>query len=300
MTVFTEEIDLTKFNVDNYSLSVKCDNVYHPLASGNKYRKLKYNFLKAKKDGVKTILTFGGAYSNHLYAVAAAGKKWGLNTIGVIRGKELEHSFANNPTLKFCHEQGMEFLFVTREDYRLKENLNFIESLKRLFGEFYLLPEGGTNELAVKGCEEIIDNHDREYDYICVPVGTGGTISGIIRSSGANQKIIGFSALKGNFQRELIQRYVQRKNYEIIDDYVFGGYGKIDSELIRFINKFKTVTEVSLDPVYTGKMMFGILEMMKKNRFKKEARILAIHTGGLQGIKGVNAILKRKNLELIR
>jgi len=165
---------------------------------------------------------------------------------------------------------------------------------------FYVIPEGGTNGLAVKGCEEILTETDKKFDFVCASVGTGGTISGLINSSNPNQKILGFSALKGSFLQEDISKFANYENWELITDYHFGGYAKIKPELITFINQFKTQNNIPLDPIYTGKMLFGILDLIKKDYFPKGTRILAIHTGGLQGIAGMNAILKQKELPLIK
>ncbi len=193
----------------------------------------------------------------------------------------------------------MKFKFVSRSDYRKKEEISFIEALEKELGDFYLIPEGGTNKLAVKGCEEILTKDDADFDYICTCVGTGGTIAGIINSAKARQKVLGFSALKGDFLEEEIQKYTALNNWQLITDYHFGGYGKIKPELITFMNKFKEKTGIPLDPIYTGKMLFGIIDMIEKNRIDKNSKILVIHTGGLQGIKGINEKLRQQNLPLI-
>jgi 1-aminocyclopropane-1-carboxylate deaminase len=277
------------------SLVIKREDLLHPFISGNKFRKLKYNLLQAKSENQETVLTFGGAYSNHIAAVAYAGKEQGFKTIGVIRGEELGDKIDENPTLKFAQECGMQFEFVTREAYRLKIEPDFISKLKQKFGSFYLVPEGGTNEYAIKGCEEILSEEDSEFDYVCCAVGTGGTISGIINSALPHQKVLGFPALKGDFLKDEIRKFATAKNWELINAYHFGGYGKVNEELIEFINQFYKQTQVPLDPVYTGKMVFGVVDLIKKNYFPKNAKILLIHTGGLQGIRGMNVLLKKKN-----
>lgn len=280
-------------------LFIKRDDLIHPQISGNKYRKLKYNLVEAERLGFKTLLTFGGAYSNHIAAVASVGAMFGFKTIGVIRGEELEEKINYNPTLKFAKSCGMQFKFVTRSDYRTKASDGFIENLKKEFGTFYLIPEGGTNAFAIKGCEEILTDADKNFNYVCCAVGTGGTISGLIKSSKPNQKILGFPALKGEFLIKDISKFVENTNWKLITDFHFGGYAKINSELVTFINQFKKGHQIPLDPVYTGKMMYGILEMIKQNKFPKGSKILAIHTGGLQGIEGMNIKLHEKNLPLI-
>jgi 1-aminocyclopropane-1-carboxylate deaminase len=281
------------------SLEIKREDLLHPFISGNKFRKLKYNLLQAKAENQETILTFGGAYSNHIAAVAYAGKEQGFKTIGVIRGEELGNKIADNPTLQFAQECGMEFEFVTREAYRFKTEPDFIANLEQKFGSFYLVPEGGTNEYAIKGCEEILTEEDAKFDYVCCAVGTGGTISGIINSALPHQKVLGFPALKGDFLKDEIRKFATNKNWELITDYHFGGYGKVNEELIQFINQFYKQTQVPLDPIYTGKMVFGVIDLIQKNYFPDNAKILLIHTGGLQGIQGMNVILKNKNKTLI-
>jgi len=280
-------------------LYIKPDYLNHPFISGNKYRKLKYNLLEAKQLNKLVLLTFGGAYSNHIAAVAAAGHEFGFQTIGVIRGEELENKIEENPTLIFARKHGMQFHFISRSAYREKATETFIEDLKSKFGDFYLIPEGGTNVLAVRGCEEILTETDISFDYVCCPVGTGGTISGLINSSFPHQKILGFPALKGDFLQEEISKFANNSNWELITDYHFGGYAKINAALISFINEFKERYNIPLDPIYTGKMMFGVFDLMRQNYFPENSKILAIHTGGLQGIKGMNAKLIRKKLPII-
>jgi 1-aminocyclopropane-1-carboxylate deaminase len=281
------------------SLEIKREDLLHPFISGNKFRKLKYNLLQAKAENQETVLTFGGAYSNHIAAVAYAGKEQGFKTIGVIRGDELGDKIAENSTLQFAQECGMQFEFVTREAYRFKTEPDFIANLQQKFGSFYLVPEGGTNEYAIKGCEEILTEEDAKFDYVCCAVGTGGTISGIINSALPHQKVLGFPALKGDFLKDEIRKFAVNKNWELITDYHFGGYGKVNEELIQFINQFYKQTQVPLDPIYTGKMVFGVIDLIQKNYFPDNAKILLIHTGGLQGIQGMNVILKNKNKTLI-
>jgi len=286
-----------KYDVE---LFIKREDTLHAFVSGNKYRKLKYNLLEADKLGYKTLLTFGGAYSNHIAAVASAGALLGFKTIGIIRGEELGSEIHNNPTLRFAKQNGMQFKFVSRADYKNKTSTEFLEYLKVEFGHFYLIPEGGTNHLAIKGCEEILSNSDKHFDYICCAVGTGGTISGLINCSKPSQQVLGFPALKGDFLKEDISKFAKQNNWKLITDYHFGGYAKINKELVSFINQFKDVNSIPLDPVYTGKMIYGIFDLIEKKQFPKGSKILAIHTGGLQGIQGMNDKLKKKNLPIIK
>jgi len=299
-----QEIHLSILNGKNIRLFVKREDLIHPFVSGNKFRKLKYNIQEALRQRKDAVLTFGGAFSNHIVATAVAGNIAGVKTIGVIRGDELgvdlERTLAQNSTLKEAHKNGMQLHFITREAYRNKTEPSFIETLELEFGDFYLVPEGGTNELAVKGCEEILTDLERDFNYICSAVGTGGTISGLINSASFGQKILGFPALKGDFLSKEIQHFIyQNKNWKLIDEYHFGGYAKYNSELISFINQFKKETDIQLDPIYTGKMLFGIVDLIKKNYFSENSNILAIHTGGIQGIEGFNQKLTKKNQELI-
>ena len=281
------------------SLHIKREDLIHPFVSGNKFRKLKYNLLQAKEENHKTLLTFGGAFSNHIAAVAFAGKEKEFKTIGVIRGEELESKISENPTLSFAQSCGMQFEFVSREDYRLKSENVFIENLKTKFGNFYLIPEGGTNALAIKGCEEILTKEDTDFDYIACSIGTGGTISGIINSVLPHQKVLGFPALKGDFLKDEIRNFVLNENWELITEYHFGGYGKVNSVLIDFINQFYMETQIPLDPIYTGKMVYGVIDLIHKGYFPGHSKILLIHTGGIQGIQGMNMKLKNKQLPII-
>ncbi len=292
----TENQYITILNT-SLTIAIKREDLIHPFVSGNKYRKLKYNLLQAKSEQKESILTFGGAYSNHIAAVAFAGKENNFKTIGIIRGEELEIKIEDNPTLKFAQENGMQFEFISREEYKYKAEFSYLEKLKSKYGDFYLIPEGGTNDLAVKGCEEILTDDDSKYDFICTCVGTAGTIAGIINSAQPHQKIIGFSALKGVvFDKEIHKFAPNKKNWEIITNYHFGGYGKNTTELIAFINDFYHKYKIPLDPIYTGKLLFGVIDLISKNYFPENSKILVIHTGGIQGVEGMNIKLKRQNL----
>jgi len=285
------------------TLVVKREDLLHEHVSGNKFRKLYYNVIEAREKGYDKLLTFGGAYSNHIAATAAAGKELGIKTIGVIRGDELgeniEKTLQENPTLRFAVSQGMQLHFVSRKAYRQKTEPEFIANLFQLFGKFYLVPEGGTNELAVKGTEEILTPEDDAFDYICSAVGTGGTIAGLINTAKPHQKVLGFPALKENFLHNHIAKYTHSDNWELIRDYNFGGFAKIDKKLVDFINMVNTLHNLPLDPVYTGKMLYGIIDLIKKDYFPKGSKILAIHTGGLQGKNGMNIRLKKKEMPLL-
>ncbi len=299
MQTQNQTVDIPILHENKVSLTIKREDLIHPLISGNKFRKLKFNLLQAKREGFDTILSYGGAFSNHIAAVACAGKAAGFKTVGVVRGEELQGKWHGNPTLKLAHEHGMHFHFVSRDAYRKKENRSEIKSLETLFGRIYRLPEGGSNVLAVKGCEEILTEGDAHFDIICVSVGTGATIAGISNAADSMQRILGFPALRGDFLKEDIRKFAHKENWSLQTDYHFGGYAKVTPELINFINEFKRNTQIPLDPIYTGKLLFGILDMVKRGHFKPNTKILAIHTGGLQSIAGMNMKLKKKNLPLI-
>ena len=274
---------------------IKRDDLLHPLISGNKWRKLKYNLQAAKEQNHQTILTFGGAFSNHIYSLAAAGKEFGFKTIGIIRG---EPNYASNPTLNFAQSCGMQLHFVSREMYRLKEDTSFIDKLKKQFGNFYLLPEGGTNQLGAKGCEEIVREIDIAYDFLCTAVGTGGTISGLINEVKGKKKILGFPALKESiYLKDEISTLTSASytQWEFITDFHFGGYAKLSAELVHFIDSFQQQHQIQLEPIYTGKLLFGVYQLIKNNYFPKGSTIIALHTGGLQGLNGL-----RKKMDRLR
>lgn len=268
----------------------------HPHISGNKWFKLKYNLIEARERGASSILTFGGAYSNHIVATAAAGKENGIRTIGIIRG---EKHLSLNPTLALAKSMGMQLHYMDRETYKAKNSSTVIQSLKEKFGNVYLIPEGGSNDLAVKGTEEIISQLGNDYDYICCPVGTGGTMAGLVNKAKKGSKVLGFAALKGDFLRDEIDRFIHNPKceYEINNDYHFGGYAKANQQLVDFINDFKQQTGVPLDPIYTGKMLYGIHDLHKKDYFGTTNKIVVIHTGGLQGIEGFNARFKNMTIK---
>lgn len=278
-------------------LFIKRDDLVHPLISGNKWYKLKYNLQAASDKNYNTLLTFGGAYSNHVYATAAAGKLFGFNTIGMIRGEE---HLPLNPTLSFARSQGMKLFYVNRSDYRDKYGEEFIKSLKSKFGRFYLIPEGGTNKLAVKGASEIVSNLNDRFDHYCCACGTGGTIAGIISGLKTGGSVLGFSVLKGSgFLVDEVNKLINDKEtsnpveWKINLDYHFGGYAKINKQLVEFIDRFQNVNQILIEPVYTGKMLFGIYDLVAKDFFKEGTSILAIHTGGLQGLDGMRDKIRK-------
>ena len=262
-------------------------DLIHPAINGNKYFKLKYNLEEMKRLGQKTLLTFGGAYSNHISATAAAGREYGFDTIGIIRGEELNEK--SNPTLKTAASNGMQLHFVSREDYRKRYREEYHEELRKQFDDFYLLPEGGSNLLAVKGCAEILENVKQEFDFVCLPVGTGATMAGIVSSLKKTQQAIGFAVLaNAHFLDEDVIKMAKEfsgtapHNAKIIHDFHFGRYGRTTGELDKFIKRFETENNIPIEPIYTGKMMFGLYDMIKGGYFVRGEKVLVIHTGGLE------------------
>ncbi|MEK0441608.1 MAG: hypothetical protein RL403_586 [Bacteroidota bacterium] len=261
----------------------------HPEVSGNKFYKLQYNLQEALRQNHHQVLTFGGAYSNHIYATAAAGREVGLDSVGIIRGELLD---VQNPTLAFARAAGMSLLGISREHYREKNNPTFLETLRKQFGDFYLIPEGGTNTLAIQGTREILTAFHSSFSHVLTPIGTGGTFAGIAASLLPHQHLLGISTLKGEGIREEISNLLKAEeiqckgSLEIVTQYHQGGYAKWTRELIDFIHWFWNEFGIPLDPIYTGKMAFACWDLLQQNYFPLGSRILLIHTGGLQGNRG--------------
>lgn len=284
-----QEVQSSLMRRKKLSLWIKRDDLIHKEISGNKFRKLKYNLQQAGREGKKTILTFGGAYSNHIAATAYAGKLFGFSTIGIIRGEEGNEL---NPTLKQARENGMRLKFISRLQYSRKDEEFFLDRLKAEFGDVFCVPEGGANAHAVKGCSEILDGLEHQFDIVCVACGTGTTLAGIVSALGSDQKALGFSALKGGgFLKfevgKFLAEMIPNSKMQLITDYHFGGYAKINDELLEFAAKFFHETRIPLDLVYTAKLFYGIYDLAEKDYFPQDSRILAVHTGGLQGNEGM-------------
>ncbi len=266
-------------------LWLKRDDLLHPIISGNKWRKLKYILNHALSLNADTIISMGGAYSNHLHALAYTGKLLGLKTIGLIRG---ERGDSLTPALLDMQQWGMELRFVSRSDYRLLRHYKQLPDLKL---NQYWLPEGGAETLALKGVAELVYEIDRDYDLLCVPCGTGTTLAGLVNAVPDNVKVMGFAALKhAEFLNHDVNALlpVQRNNWQINLNYHFGGFAKTNAELLAFIQQFEADTQIPLEPVYTGKMLYAIYDLIKKQVFQANQRIIAVHTGGLQGNRGFN------------
>ena len=312
----------TLFDRFGVRVYVKRDDLIHPSVQGNKWRKLKYNLMKIKELNIPTLLTFGGAFSNHIHATAAASQLFGINTIGIIRG---ERTIPLSNTLIFAENHGMKLHFVSRKEYKNKTALT--DALNDKFGDVYVLPEGGTNDLAVVGSKEIVIEINQQIfphpDFLAVACGTGGTIAGMIKAADEKQTVVGFAVLKGNFLHKDVSNILNLKgdtiifenkndeslkksdisshshsNWLINNDYHFGGYAKSSPELIEFINHFKAQHGIPLDPVYTGKMFFGLFDLIKKGYFPRGSTIVAVHTGGLQGIEGFNDFKLKNSIKI--
>jgi 1-aminocyclopropane-1-carboxylate deaminase len=283
-----QKIEEPLFSEKGVELFIKRDDLIHPEISGNKWRKLKYNLEEAARLGKKNLLTFGGAYSNHIYATAAAGKEFGFHTIGIIRAKDASDE---NPTLSFAKSCGMELHFIDRDEYRSKNDENFLQKLKAEFHDPYIIPEGGANVQGAMGCAEIIAEIDIPFDYICCACGTGTTLAGLALGLKGRSKALGFAVLKnGGFLNDEVSKLLGREagynHWSINTDYHFGGYAKSDTILLKFITELEQKHQIQYEPIYTGKMMYGIYDLLAKGVFKKGERIIALHTGGLQGLAG--------------
>lgn len=257
--------------------------------SGNKFFKLKYNLQEAIAQGHTQVLTFGGAYSNHIYATASAAKELGLASIGILRGEQID---PQNPSLQHAQARGMRLHGISRAAYREKTSPAFLASLEQEFGRFYLIPEGGTNALAIQGTAEILDKNHATFTHICTCIGTGGTFAGLASALLPQQELLGFSALKGEGIRTELEQLLlhhqifPRGAYRVLTHYHQGGYAKWSSELIEFIHWFWEEFGVPLDPIYTGKMAYGCWDLLKNDLLPPGTRLLMVHTGGLQGNKG--------------
>jgi 1-aminocyclopropane-1-carboxylate deaminase len=294
---YTKNIPITEIKTDKkVRLFIKREDLIHPQISGNKFWKLLYNiekYLKQKPNNPQ-IITFGGAFSNHIFAVSALGKELNINTLGIIRGDELTENWQENPTLFKANQNGMNFRFVNRTDYRNKEKLT--ELLQNEFPESLIIPEGGTNKLAVEGVKFMLNDETKEFDYLCCAVGTGGTIAGISKFAEPYQKVLGFKVVKDNSLDEKILQLSRNENFELIDASE-KGYGKFSDESIQFINNFYKQHKIPLEPIYTGKMFMKIFQLIEHNYFPENSKILAFHTGGLQGIVGANERLRKQGKE---
>lgn len=276
---------------------VKRDDLIDEYISGNKWRKLKYNLDLCRTKKNKQIITFGGAFSNHIVATAKACHLEGIKSIGIIRGEELNKD--SNETLKKCSDFGMELHFVSRDEYRMRNEKAYLEELHQQFENSFIIPEGGANYYGVIGCQEILRECDEEVDVVVCAGGTGTTAAGILLSLRENQRLLYVSALKGSFIEEDLRKllYLACFDFEIveelmnrvqvIDDKRFGGYHKYDDDLIHFVQDYFKKTNLKLDVIYTAKAMLELHGQIITDKIKKDSRILFIHTGGLQAMPSI-------------
>jgi 1-aminocyclopropane-1-carboxylate deaminase len=285
-----QEISHGAFRKAGVRLLIKREDQNHPFASGNKWWKLKYNIEEAKRENKKLLLTYGGAYSNHIYAAAALAREHRLKSIGIIRGEKI---LPLNSTLAFAESQGMQLHFIDREMYRAKDDKNVIKHLEDQYGDFYRIPEGGTNGLALKGCVEFTQRElsKIEFNYLCLPVGTGGTIAGIICGLAGQKKIVGVSVLKnGEFLNDEVKKMIKDfsgelySNWSLLTSYHHGGYAKSTEALLQFIHQMNEQHNLPLDHVYTGKLLWALVKETEAGAFKRGSTVLAVHTGGLRGM----------------
>ena len=284
---FLQEINYADWEGKELTVSVLREDLVHPYISGNKWRKLKYNSIDFKNSGKKTLLTFGGAFSNHLIATAAFSSENGINCIGIVRGEEI-----NNNYLNFIQSNGMKLHFISRSEYRNKNTKEFLTDIinvlikKKLINdpdEVFILPEGGSNASAVLGASEIMDEIPESVDIIACACGTGATLAGISKKMLLHQKALGISVLKANgyFEKEVARLGGNLENIILNYDYHFGGYAKRNKILLDFCDDFKLKTHIPIEPVYTGKLFFAINDLIKNDYFKKGTRVTLIHTGGV-------------------
>lgn len=283
------------FSSKGLQVLVKREDLLDSGISGNKFRKLHYNLVLAAKEEQSGLLTFAGAYSNHLAAVAAAGYRFGFTMHAVIRGEEPKHW---SPTLQYAQKLGVHLHFVSRSEYRERDKIAYQEAWSQRVGGAYVIPEGGSNCLALKGVAAMVDEKLQQLapDYIAVASGTGGTAAGIISNEKLHAKVISFPVLKGGFMKKAISDLLNSchcgagKSFEVMEGYHFGGYAKVPEPLMEFIHDFEKKFSFQLDPVYTSKMFYGIFDMAAKDYFPRGTTVLLVHTGGLQGRAGFTSL----------
>lgn len=262
---------------------MKRDDMIHPFISGNKWRKLKHPIEQLLKMDNPHLVTFGGAWSNHILACAAAGAKFGFRTTAFVRGEPVD-----NPVLMMARLFGMDLRFVDRDQYRRKERL-FEEHFSHQ--EALFLGEGGYSRQGAEGCAELISELRHQYDHIVVAAGTGTTAAGLrigLSKRGWTSRLHAVAVLKGaGFLREDVARLgVDPNQIDFHLDFHFSGYAKIKPELIDFIQRFVSRTGIMLEPTYTGKMVYAAYNLIQQGKIPAQSRVLMIHTGGLTGLLG--------------
>ncbi|MFB0980288.1 MAG: pyridoxal-phosphate dependent enzyme [Alteromonadaceae bacterium] len=279
------------FEKHQLSVSIKRDDTIHPIISGNKWRKLKFNLLHAKTQNYMGVISFGGSFSNHIHALAFSCQQQGLKSIGIIRG---EKEYASNFTLSMAQQWGMKLHFIDRKTYRLRENQDYLAELQKLYPNYLIVPEGGSNTLALPGVGEVITelNQQCEFDTLLSPVGSGGTIAGLIQADNNQHQLIGIAVLKQNDYltdqvNVLLENSSNYVNWQIMSEFHRGGYAKFSKEDVARILNFNEQTGFIFEPVYSGKMILALLALIEQNYFPIGHRIVILHTGGLQGIGGL-------------
>lgn len=292
-----EKLDLSAFDVQR-EVWIKRDDLIHPEISGNKWRKLKYNIEKYFRSECTSILTFGGAFSNHLYATAAACDRLNIPCIGIVRGSDVD---LDNPTMEFCRNKNMKLVPVSRSEYFEKERSNKTYQLI-LENHSLVIPEGGNNVDGVMGTKELFNelytqldaiNTSKGYQIAC-PVGTGTTISGVFKSELSNQQVFGFMAAKD----VALEKRLANNGIHLLKSKNWSRFGSYDHTLIEFIQHLYNKTSVYFDPIYGAKMMHTLIHSDLLKKHKNEPFVI-IHTGGLQGILGVNYRQQKKGKKLI-
>lgn len=283
-----QQIDSSFLKKRNIYLGIKRDDLLHPLISGNKWRKLKYNLAYMQKINKTELLTFGGAFSNHIHACAAAGKEFNIKTHAIIRGPELDN---NNPTIQFAKHCGMNLHVVNRIEYRKRHDTEYLYVLQERFPNAYIIPEGGTNEHALLGCQELVQSLP-EHNYLVCPTGSGGTLAGLIEGSASTTQVIGIAVLKqAEYLSEEIKKLSARANnqtnWQLLTEFHDGGYGKFSPELWQFCQDMGRTYNLPLEPIYSGKMMYALWQLIEQDYFPSGSKIIAVHTGGLQGLNGL-------------
>jgi 1-aminocyclopropane-1-carboxylate deaminase len=282
-----QQLNALLFERQQLTVYIKRDDMIHPQISGNKWRKLKYNLVEAQQQKKDLLISFGGAYSNHIHALAYAGKIHNIDTLGIIRG---EYD-PMNPTLQQSKMVGMKLKFISRIEYKKRHDPAFIEDIQQQFPNALIIPEGGTNVSALLGMKELIEEiPQHKADYIMCPCGSGGTTAGLLMNASKHQKIISIPVLKqANYLKEEILQLAQTtdENLEFLTQYHQGGYGKITPELLSFIKEFYQQYQIQLEPIYNGKMMMAFYDLVQQGHFKQGSSITLIHTGGLQGLNGL-------------
>lgn len=288
-----QQIYSDSFKKRNLFISIKRDDQLHPLLSGNKWRKLKYNLLEMQRLGKTELVTFGGAFSNHIHACAAAGKLFNIQTHGIIRGPHLD---SNNPSLQFAAQCGMQLKAVTRLEYKKRHDHDYLTKLQQRFPNAYILPEGGTNQAAIPGCKELAESLP-DHDYLICPTGSGGTLAGLIEGRKTSTEILGIAVLKQaeylmNEIKALSPKACQQTNWQLLTQFHDGGYGKFSAQLWQFCKQMQSEYQLPLEPIYSGKMMYALWQLIEQDYFPSGSKIIAVHTGGLQGLSGLE-YLKR-------